>query len=100
MERSEMSESVQSAGVPGASRCSDVATGASKSAMADIMLMAWELKSLLRLLGPAHENLGDFEKQEFVGWLLPVAARMAAEIAALAEDNLDRPRGAVVEVQS
>lgn len=41
------------------------------------------LAALLRLLARAHEDLTDVEDQAAVAWLLPVAARMAADIAAV-----------------
>ena len=66
------------------------------SSMAGIMETASALSHLLRLLAKAHEDLGDAEDQAAVAWLLPVAARMAADIAVVAEDDLNRtPPGAV-----
>ena len=131
MERSEMSNSVQSAGDPGANRCSDVATGSSATQvppwhavaldavaregareavaregardpapMARIMVTASGLAALLRMIGRAQERVGDFEAQADVGWLLPFAERMAAEIAAISEDELDRDPLPDMRVQS
>ena len=69
---------------------------AAPSSMAGIMETASALSHLLRLLSRVHEDLGDAEDQAAVAWLLPVAARMAADIAAVAEAELNRqPTGAV-----
>lgn len=69
---------------------------AAPSSMAGIMETASALSHLLRLLASVHQDLGDVEDQEAIAWLLPVAARMAADIAAVAEDDLNRtPPGAV-----
>lgn len=66
------------------------------SPMAGIMETASALSHLLRLLASVHQDLGDAEGQEAVAWLLPVAARMAADITAVAEEELNRtPPGAV-----
>ena len=66
------------------------------SPMAGIMETAAALGALLQLLARAHQDLGDAEDQAAVAWLLPVAARMAADIAAVAEAELNRqPTGAV-----
>lgn len=51
---------------------------------------ASQLAALLRLLAGAHQDLGDAEAQAAVGWLLPLAARLADDIAAVAEDELNR----------
>ncbi len=70
---------------------------AAPSSMAGIMETASALSHLLRLLSRVHEDLGDAEDQAAVAWLLPVAARMAADIAAVAEDELNRPTAGAVE---
>lgn len=69
---------------------------AAPNSMAEVMETAEALAALLRLLASAHQDLGDAEDQAAVAWLLPVAARMAADIAVVAEDDLNRtPPGAV-----
>jgi hypothetical protein len=69
---------------------------AAPSSMAGIMETASALSHLLRLLASVHQDLGDVEDQEAIAWLLPVAARMAADIAAVAEAELNRqPPGTV-----
>lgn len=52
----------------------------------DIMSRAIELAALLRMLSAAHEDLNDYLSQADVGWLLPMAARMADEIARAADE--------------
>lgn len=65
--------------------------------LAEIQGTAAALAALLRLLARAHEDLADFNDQAAVAWLLPVAERMAADIAAVAEDAQKRPPPSAVE---
>lgn len=58
-----------------------------------IVTTASELAALLRLLATAHRDLKDPEAQVAVCWLLPVAARMADDIALVADELESAPVG-------
>ena len=73
-----------------ASRRSDLDTLASHCFMEEIMEKSSALSAQLRLLRGAHADLSDLENQDAVTWLLPLAEHLAAEIAAVAENELER----------